>query len=221
MHRDIDMSQFSAKIRILYLTLVILFTGGVFVYLLDTWGVIRLEERLPFLASDPPRAPLSEDSQTLLDKEALEKQEEKLKEKELELQEMEQTLQEKQEALQQEQQKLEEARQGLKEARLQLERESEARQTRQEKIQQMAERLGAMPPDDAVAIVRGWSNVDVVDVFLQMEQNAQEAGEQSIVPFLITKLPRERASLITTLMMDAVAERMPATDPENEQEQPE
>ncbi|MEQ8351652.1 MAG: hypothetical protein RH862_09220 [Leptospiraceae bacterium] len=215
------MSRFSAKVRIVYLTLVILFTGGVFLYLLDTWGVIRLEEKLPFLASDPPRAPLSEDSQTLLDKEALEKQEEKLKEKELELQEMQETLQQRQEALKQEQQKLEEAREGLKEARSQLERESEARQTRDEKIQQMAERLGAMPPDDAVAIVRGWSNVDVVDVFVQMERNAEEAGEQSIVPFLITKLPRERASLITTLMMDAVAERLPNSQPEEPEPQQE
>lgn len=215
------MSRFSAKVRIIYLTLVILFTGGVFLYLLDTWGVIRLEEKLPFLASDPPRAPLSEDSQTLLDKEALEKQEEKLKEKELELQEMQETLQQRQEALKQEQQKLEEAREGLKEARSQLERESEARQTRDEKIQQMAQRLGAMPPDDAVAIVRGWSNVDVVDVFVQMERNAEEAGEQSIVPFLITKLPRERASLITTLMMDAVAERLPNSQPEEPEPQQE
>ena len=217
------MSRFSAKVRIVYLTLVILFTGGVFLYLLDTWGVIRLEEKLPFLASDPPRAPLSEDSQTLLDKEALEKQEEKLKEKELQLQEMQEKLLERQEALKQEQQKLEEARSGLKEARKQLERESEARQTRDEKIQQMAERIGAMPPDDAVAILRGWSNVDMVDVFVQMERNAEEAGEQSIVPFLITKLPRERASLITTLMMDAVAERMPALENSTEptpQQQP-
>ncbi|HBS05296.1 MAG TPA: hypothetical protein DEA96_10040 [Leptospiraceae bacterium] len=214
------MSRFSAKVRIVYLTLVILFTGGVFLYLLDTWGVIRLEEKLPFLASDPPRTPLSEDSQTLLEKEALEKQEEKLKEKELELQEMQERLQTRQEALQQEQQKLDEAREGLKEARKQLERESEARQTRDEKIQQMAQRLGAMPPDDAVAIVRGWSNVDVVDVFVQMERNAEEAGEQSIVPFLITKLPRERASLITTLMMDAVAERMPAPESSTEPTSP-
>ncbi|MBU41649.1 MAG: hypothetical protein CMN76_00400 [Spirochaetaceae bacterium] len=217
------MSRFSAKVRIVYLTLVILFTGGVFVYLLDTWGVIRLEEKLPFLASDPPKAPLSEDSQTLLDREALEKQEERLKEKELELQEMEQNLKDRQEALQQEQQKLEEARNGLKEARKQLKEETEATRTRKQKIEQMAERLGAMPPDDAVAIVRGWSNVDVVDVFVQMERNAEEAGEQSIVPFLITKLPRERASLITTLMMDAVAERMPRNNPDNpapEEQQP-
>ena len=217
------MSRFSAKVRIVYLTLVILFTGGVFVYLLDTWGVIRLEEKLPFLASDPPKAPLSEDSQTLLDREALEKQEERLKEKELELQEMEQNLKDRQEALQQEQQKLEEARNGLKEARKQLKEETEATRTRKQKIEQMAERLGAMPPDDAVAIVRGWTNVDVVDVFVQMERNAEEAGEQSIVPFLITKLPRERASLITTLMMDAVAERMPRNNPDNpapEEQQP-
>ena len=132
------MSRFSAKVRIVYLTLVILFTGGVFVYLLDTWGVIRLEEKLPFLASDPPKAPLSEDSQTLLDREALEKQEERLKEKELELQEMEQNLKDRQEALQQEQQKLEEARNGLKEARKQLKEETEATRTRKQKIEQMA-----------------------------------------------------------------------------------
>ncbi|MCB1170584.1 MAG: hypothetical protein KDK25_09635, partial [Leptospiraceae bacterium] len=153
-------------------------------------------------------------------KEALEKQEEKLKEKELELQELEQTLKERQGDLKQEQQKLEEARSGLKEARAQLEREAEARETRKQKIQQMAERLGAMPPDDAVAIVRGWSNVDVVDVFVQMEKNAEEAGEQSIVPFLITKLPRERASLITTLMMDAVAERLPSSEQPGDNPEP-
>ncbi|MCB1306423.1 MAG: hypothetical protein KDK37_19170 [Leptospiraceae bacterium] len=215
------MSRFSAKVRIAYLTLVILFTAGVFLYLLDTWGVIRLEEKLPFLASDPPQVPLTEDSQTLIDKEALEKEQERLKEKELELKEMEAKLTGQKDQLEQQQQKLEEAREGLKEARAQLERETKARESRDKKIKQMAERLGAMPPNDAVAIVQGWSNVDVVDVFVQMEKNAQANGEQSIVPFLLTKLPRDRAALITTLMMDAVAERLPSSEnPSPDQQNP-
>jgi len=79
-------------------------------------------------------------------------------------------------------------------------------------IRNMANRLGSMPPDNAVAIVAGWSNSDLVDVFKQMEKNAADAGQTSIVPFLITKLPGARAQVITNIMMDSEATKLPKTD---------
>ena len=197
-----------AKFKIAYLLLVILFSLGVLTYLLDRWGVIRLEEYIPYLISEAPLAP-DDDSISELDREALEKERERLKEEELRLLALQTELEQREQILIDREEELAEREKGLKEERSKLEEEQKLRADRARMITEMANRLNAMPPDDAVAIVEGWSNTELVDVFLQMERNAEEQGAPSIVPFLITKLPRERAALITTLMMDAEALLLP------------
>ena len=79
----------------------------------------------------------------------------------------------------------------------------------QNMIANMANRLTSMPPQAAVSIAAGWSNSDLVAVFRQMEEEARIAGRASIVPYLLTLMPAERAATITTLMMDADAEQLP------------
>ena len=69
-------------------------------------------------------------------------------------------------------------------------------QNRKKNINDMARRLEAMPPQDSVEIITNWSNSDVLPVFLQMERNAQLEGADSIVPYLLTLLPRERSALL-------------------------
>jgi flagellar protein FlbB len=199
------MGRLSDKIKLIYLALVILFALAVFVYLLDTWGIIRLERFLPYLKQDPPIVELSNDDPTELEKERLRKEEARLADEELRLKELEASLQTRGEEIEEKQRKIDELRKGIEE-RQQLLDEARAKEAdRKAMIGNMARRIYSMPPDDSIAIVAGWSNTDLVDVFLQMEKNAADEGTSSIVPYLMTKLPRDRAAVITTMMMDAEA----------------
>lgn len=203
------MGRFSDKVKIVYLLLVILFAGGVLVYLLDTWGVIKLEERFPFLQSKPPIVSQSDDSPTLLEIERLRKEKERLEDVDTQLKERSASLEEKEKEVKKREEELKQLRQGLAEERKKIAEERKAEADRKALVETMAGRLGNMPPNDAVAIVAGWSNSDLVDVFREMERVATAEGRTSIVPFLMTKLPRERAQVVTTLMMDSDANRVP------------
>lgn len=206
------MNRFSEKIKIVYLLMVILFAAGVFVYLLDTWGVIRLEDTFTFLKKEPPTVAASHDSPTLLELEQLQKEKDRLKDLETELREKEAGLSREKSELQKKQEELQEVRKGLDIEKKKMAEDRALLMERERLIENMASRLVAMPPGDAVAIVAGWSNSDLVDVFRRMEQMAEDEGRQSIVPFLLTKLPRDRARIITSLMLDSEASRLPRTD---------
>ena len=162
------MGGLSDKVKIVYLLFVIFFAIGVLLYLLDTWGVIEMEEYLPFVAEEAPVVPQEDDSPTALEWERLKKEEDRLEEERL---------------------KLEEERLRLQDALKELESAQEGITARETAYQ------------------------DLVAVLLQMEDNAAQAGQQSIVPFLMTLLPRDRAALISTLMMDEEASRLPSPDP--------
>ncbi|HMU83575.1 MAG TPA: hypothetical protein PKE49_19630 [Leptospiraceae bacterium] len=205
------MSRLSEKIKIVYLTLVILFSMGVFAYLLDTWHIIKLKDHIPFLKHEPPVVGEETDDASLRKEEQLQKEEQRLQELELKLKEAEAKLGEQTGNVQKQQEEIELMRKGLAEERKKLEEQKQAAFQRQKTVKEMSGRLLNMPPDDAVAICANWSNADVVDVFLQMERDAEAEGRQSIVPFLLTKLPRERAGVITTLMMDERARMLPDT----------
>jgi len=200
-----SMDRLSEKIKIVYLTFVILFAGGVFLYLLDSWGMIRLDQYLPFITKSPPVVDYTQDSVTDLERERLRKEELRIEEENLRLQEEKERFEIVQSEYEEKMRKLEEMKRGLDDQKRILEENRKQAQNRKKMIEDMSRRIYAMRPDDAVAIVAGWSNTDLVDVFLQMEQNASDEGRQSIVPYLMTKMPKERASVITTLMMDEQA----------------
>ncbi len=203
------MDRLSDKIKIVYLTLVIFFGLGVFFYLLDTWGVIRLEEYIPYLQEEPPTVSDDSDSVTLLERERMAKEEERLAELELKLNEKEAGVQAQLSQIEKEKEELAEQKKSLELEKKAREEAAATELDRKKMILEMAARIGAMPPAAAIRIVAGWSNPDLVDVFLQMERTAAEEGRQSIVPFLITQMPPDRAAVITTLMMDADAKRLP------------
>lgn len=203
------MGRFSDKVKIAYLLLIILFSVGVLTYLLDTWGVIRLEDRFPFLKQEPPVVSARDDSPTLLEIERLKKEKERLDDLETRLKERQAAIDQKQGDIKKYEEELKELRKGLEEERKRIALQRKAEAERKQLIEQMAQRLGNMPPVDAVAIVAGWNNTDLVDVFREMERTATVEGRQSIVPFLMTKLPRERAQVVTTLMMDSEADKVP------------
>lgn len=203
------MGGLSDKIKIVYLTAVIVFSLGVFTYLLDYWGIINMEEYLPFLTEEADPAPFENDSVTELERQALDKERARIEEERIKLEEERLALQEKQSELERKQQELQERMRGVEAQQKALVEDARAQQDRQRMITAMAQRMSNMPPREAVGIAAGWSNTDLVDVFLQMERSAEDAGTTSIVPFLLTLLPKDRAAMITTLMMDERARSLP------------
>ena len=206
------MGNFSDKVKIVYLTFVIFFALGVLAYLLDTWGVINMEEYVPFIAEESPLVPADDDDPGLLEWERLQKEETRIEEERIKLEEERLKLEEMLAQIKSREEELGAREEGLSDERRLLEEQQAARFQRQEMIREMATRMTNMPPADAVAIMAGFSNTDLVDVLLQMERNAVQGGQQSIVPFLMTLLPRDRAALLGTLMMDEEARRLPRTD---------
>lgn len=196
------MNKFSDKIKIIYLSIVIIFSLFFIAYLMDSWGMIRLQNYLPFLKNEPPVVDVMEDSETEIALEKLRKEQEKLKDEEIRLQEIADHQTEEKKDIEEKLAEIKEMQKGLEEQKAAIEKEKSSENNRSKKIKDMAKRIYSMPPDDSVAIVAGWSNSDLVDVFIQMEKDAASEGRQSIVPYLMTKMPRDRAAVITSLMLD-------------------
>ncbi len=207
------MGRLSDKIKIIYLLMVILFAMGVFTYLLDTWGIIKLEESIPWLKKDPPRVADSADNPTLIELERLKKERERLKDKETKLSERELALKTREAELTKREEKLQEGHRGLQQEIKKVQQQQAANLKRRNLIRDQAVRFGNMAPQDAVRIMAGLSNSDLVDVLREMERSAAEQGRQSIVPFLLTLLqPPERSQIISALMLDPRAGELPGGD---------
>ena len=199
------MSTFSIKMKIFYLCLVILFGLGVFLYLLDSWYIINLERYLIGLSDEAPKAAEvleEQDSPSVLEWDRLKKEQKLLEDKQLALTEELNKLEEDKEKLANREEILQKKIESLNQEKEAFAREKKAQENQRKNIQAMAERLQAMLPQEAVAIASNWSNSDLVAVLLEMERNANQAGNQSIVPYLLTLMSRQRASLLMTLMMD-------------------
>lgn len=202
------MNSLSDKIKIFYLIVVIMFSMAVFAYLLDSWGLINLENYIPGLAEEASLVGSNEDHPTELEWIKLKKEQAHIQEERIKLDEQLLKLEKLREDLKNKEADLAKREKGLEEAKkLFTETKKESFQ-REKMISEMADRLTSMPPQDAVKILAGWSNTDTVDVFWKMEENSQAAGRQSIVPFLLTLMPSGRAATLTTLMMDAQAQKI-------------
>ena len=67
-------------------------------------------------------------------------------------------------------------------------------------VVELAKKIGSMRPDESVQIMLRWEDTLVIDVLRQMDAEAAEAGTGSITSYLISLMPRDRASRIMYLM---------------------
>ena len=166
------MGNFSDKIKIFYLTAVILFAMGVFAYLLDSWGVINLENYIPGLSEEAPIVADDADSPGELEWEQLEKERQRIEEERLALEEARLELERGRAELEAEREAFEQEKQALVEERQQFEESRQIHADRERMIANMANRLTSMPPQAAVSIAAGWSNSDLVAVFRQIDRKS-------------------------------------------------
>ena len=193
----------SYRTRIFYLLILILFSLSIFAYLLDSWQVINLEEYLPGLSK---QAPLVSDAKLIpsdIDWARLEKEQKNLDERKLKIEEENTQLNIEKEKLNKREEVLAKKLEGLVAQQELFEQSKQEYYKQDQNIKDLANRIQFMPPEDAVEIIANWSNSNLVRVLLQMDKNAKASGKKSIVSYLLTLLPRERAGLIMTMMLDS------------------
>ena len=171
------MSAISDKAKIAYLSLLIIFCLGIFLYLLDSWQIINLENYLPGLSEEAPLVTEDQDAPSELEWRRLEKEQKRIEEKRLELEEELSQLRNTKEALLEKEDRLEKKLESFEKEKEAFAESQESYKDRQKNITDMAARLQAMPPQDVVEIISNWSNSDLLPVFLQMERNAQLARQ--------------------------------------------
>ncbi len=197
--------MFSYRTRIIYLLLLIFFSLGVFFYLLDSWQIINLEEYIPGLSQTAPLVSEHLSKPSEIDWSRLEKEKKRLEEQELKIEEESKQLSMEKEKLAQREESLNKKLEGLNAEKELFEQNKKNISNQEQNIRDMANRMQSMPPKDAVEIVANWSNSDLVKVLLEMERNAKSSGKKSVVSYLLTLFPRERAALLMSLMLDARA----------------
>lgn len=192
----------SHRSKVIYLIIFIIFLIGLGFYWLDYMGLVSLDKmsRRFFKKEAQSVMYASDDEPSLIAKEEFEKAKEMLSERTEELDRREATITESEKSLKNEQEKLAELRRGIEQDRKRFEEEKNRYKGYQKNVTDLAGKIENMPPKDSVSIMMKWEDTLVIDVLRQMDANAANAGKKSITSYLISLMPKDRASRLTFLM---------------------
>lgn len=154
-------------------------------------GLIQGED---LIRSDNPEDPF------LLDKERLGKQAEALGLRLQELDKRETDLQSREVEVAQMLEQLQEREKALEEREKVFNERIKAFENRRVNLRQNAEYLVGMPPAKAVDILLEMDDIEIIDLFRIAEEQAQTAGELSLVAYWISLMPPERAAALQRKM---------------------
>ena len=195
------MNRVTEKSRIIYLVILIIFISGFGVFWMDYIGLIDIYSKVNELKGGPESVmTASGDEPSLLEREEFEKEKMKLLERIEDLDKREVLIGEKEKNLDAEDEKLKEIKKGLELEKKRFLDEKKKSSGYMKNVRELADKIANMPPDQSVKIMEKWEDTLVIDVLRQMDENAREAGKASITSYLITLLPKEKASRIMYLM---------------------
>jgi flagellar protein FlbB len=171
-------------------------------YWLDYLGIVNVDKMTKrfFHRSSPSVMYASDDEPSLLAKEEFEKAKDLLAERTEELDRREAQITEQEKNITTEREKLDDLRRGIDQDRKRFDEEKNRYKGYQKNVIDLANKLTSMPPKESVAIMLKWEDTLLIDVLRQMDTNAANAGKQSITSYLISLMPKDRASRITYLM---------------------
>ncbi len=185
-----------ARIFILFLLLVVLTLGGIiwFDYLgiVDAKSIISPVYRL--LGFQKRSSVASADDPNLLDRERLAKEQDALALRQQDLDTRSAALAGKEKELNQLGQDLNDRDAALTAREKAFNDQVKAFDNRRVNIAQNATYLTSMPPANAVAIMTKMGDQDVIDIFRTVEQQAQKAGVDSVVPLWLSMLSADKAA---------------------------
>ncbi len=203
------MATLTDKTRAFYLILLIFFLLAIGFFVFDYFRIIDAEEYLPFLAKAPDRIEQDIESPTELEKLELEKAKERLIEEREDLERQLADLKKREEELILEKDRLEEMKQGILKKEEELEEKKRKEESRKEKIKILADKVANMPPQSARDMLINWPDYDIIEVFEQMDKDAEQEGRQTITTFLLTLFPPERRAVITNKWIDRESKNLP------------
>ena len=185
----------------LLLVVSIFFTAGLLLFVLNTIGVVRVGDYFSFLSEDNPVLAEDLDYPTEVEKLEMEKREEKLIEKEEELILREAELKEIQNQIGIRENEIGELKKNILEERDRLKLLTSDWMDRKKKIEDLASKVTAMPPEKAQEMMEQWRDFDIIDVMRQIDKVADQEGIPSMTPYLLTLFTPERRAEITRKML--------------------
>ncbi|MCB1178561.1 MAG: flagellar protein FlbB [Leptospiraceae bacterium] len=203
------MGTLTEKVRIFYLLLLILLLLAIGFFIFDYYQLIDADEIFPFLAKKPSVVKWDEESPTEVEKLEIEKARERISEELEEIEKLKASIQLEREKLSAESDKLEEVKRGIQEKEKELKKLEEEAESRENKLKVIANKVSNMPPGKAVEMLTNWPDQDIIDVFKQMDKDAEDEGRVTITNYLLTLFEPKRRSVIANKWLDSEAEKVP------------
>ena len=189
------------KAKVLYLILFIIFISGFGVFWMDYIGLLNINEYIQEYKSEPESViHATDDEPSLIEREEFGKEVQRLEERKEELDRREALIIEKEKQLVSKEEKIAEIRKGLTLAKKTLDNQKDQWKGYRKNVKKLANKMANMPPEKSVGIMLGWEDTLIIDVINQMDNDATESGKASITSYLITLMPKQKASRITYLM---------------------
>jgi flagellar motility protein MotE (MotC chaperone) len=169
---------------------------------LDYIGLINIDgmTRKILHRESPSVLYASDDEPSLIAKEEFEKAKDQLAERTEEIDRREAVIAEQEKNMRTEQEKLDEMRRSLDQDKKKLDDEKNRWKGYSKNVQDLADKLTNMPPKESVPILVKLDDALLIDVLRQMDSNAAQAGKKSITSYLISLMPKDKASRIMYLM---------------------
>ncbi|MCL1911714.1 MAG: hypothetical protein FWG13_05870 [Leptospirales bacterium] len=191
----------SEKMKIIYLVIMIFFISASGIIWLDYIGLLDISDKFNLFRGKPELVTdAAGDEPSLIDREKLEKEQQALNSREEGLNKREALLKERENELATEQEKLAEQKKGLEIEQKKLADRKNEHAGYEKNIKVLADKIANMPPEESVKIMTGWDDPVIIDVLRQMDVDAAAAGSSSITSYLITLMPKEKASRVMYLM---------------------
>lgn len=186
--------------KIVLALLLNLFLIGVGLFVLDTLQIISIGQVFESLGLRKGYVPRVEDP-FLLEREELGKQWKLLSLKEDELRKNNDNSQKKSQELKDLEDRLKSLTRNLKERENRIQQDSLDKTKRSERIRQIALQLMNMPPDKAVQRLESQQdNFLIIEVFRAMETETARTGSQSMVPYYLSLMNKDRAAAVQRIM---------------------
>ncbi|HSV98346.1 MAG TPA: hypothetical protein VLM75_15605 [Spirochaetota bacterium] len=196
------MRKFSDRAKMVYLIALIIFIVAAGLFWLDYIGLLDMEKRLGGVFKKEAQLVLDakDDEPSLIEREEFEKEKQKFLERVEDLDRREAKIVEAEKTLESEKEKIEDVRKGLDIEKKKLENEKKRYTGYERNVRDLAGKVTSIRPEEAVEIMIKWEEPLIVDVLRRIDADAVEQGRRSISPYLISLMPRDKASRIMYLM---------------------
>ncbi|MCZ8156319.1 MAG: flagellar protein FlbB [Leptospira sp.] len=203
------MASVSDNTRSFFLILLITFLIAIGFFIFDYFQVINAEDYFPFLKKQPSLVNQDLLSPTELEKLEIEKAKERLIDDLEELKNLKAELESAKSSLATDKERLEELKEGIQKKEREMAEKAKRESARSEKVKVLANKVANMPPESARDMLLNWPDYDIIEVFEQMDKDAEEEGRPTITTYLLTLFPAERRSVISNKWLDASAKQVP------------